>query len=212
MNKIFGYARVSSNEQNLSRQIEALKEYGIDERNIITDSASAKDFNRDGYKRLKEDLLRTGDTLVVKELDRLGRDMDQIKQEWNYFLEEGIDIVIIDNPILNTANKLDLEKRLISNIVFELLSYMAQKEREKIKQRQAEGIAAMPVNKNGKKISKRTNKPTGRPKIEYPKNWGEVYTSWKKGVITAKVAMELTGLKRTTFYSLVNNYESIITK
>lgn len=200
MGKVFGYARVSSKEQNLDRQIEALKEFGItDERDIIIDKASGKDFNREGYKLLTTQLLRPGDTLVIKELDRLGRNMKQIKEEWNNLLKKDININVIDTPILNTSGKTDLEKTLISNIVFELLSYMAEKEREKIRQRQAEGIKALKDKNNGKGI--------GRPKTDRPSNFEEVYNEWKAGSITAKVAMEKLGLKRTTFYSLVKEYE-----
>ena len=200
MGKIFGYARVSSKEQNLDRQIEALKDFGItDERDIIIDKASGKDFNREGYKLLTTQLLRPGDTLVIKELDRLGRNMKQIKEEWNNLLKRDININVIDTPILNTSGKTDLEKTLISNIVFELLSYMAEKEREKIRQRQAEGIKALKDKNNGKGI--------GRPKTDRPPNFEEVYNEWKSGSITAKVAMEKLGLKRTTFYSLVKEYE-----
>ena len=200
MGKVFGYARVSSKEQNLDRQIEALKDFGItDERDIIIDKASGKDFNREGYKLLTTQLLRPGDTLVIKELDRLGRNMKQIKEEWNSLLKRDININVIDTPILNTSGKTDLEKTLISNIVFELLSYMAEKEREKIRQRQAEGIKALKDKNNGKGI--------GRPKTDRPSNFEEVYNEWKAGSITAKVAMDKLGLKRTTFYSLVKEYE-----
>lgn len=200
MGKVFGYARVSSKEQNLDRQIEALKEFGItDERDIIVDKASGKDFNREGYKLLTTQLLRPGDTLVIKELDRLGRNMKQIKEEWNNLLKKDININVIDTPILNTSGKTDLEKALISNIVFELLSYMAEKEREKIKQRQAEGIKALKDRNNGKGI--------GRPKTDMPSNFDEIYKEWKAGCITAKVAMENLNLKRTTFYKLVKEYE-----
>lgn len=197
--KHYGYARVSSKEQNLDRQITTLKEYGIDERDIIIDKQSGKDFNRDGYQILKKSLLRTGDTLVIKELDRLGRDMEQIKHEWKDLEENGINLVVIDNPILNTENKTDLEKKLISNIVFELLSYMAEKERAKIRQRQAEGIQAL-KNRNG-------GKGIGRPKADYPNNFKEIYTKWKAKEITAVKAMEQLGLKKNTFYKLVKEYK-----
>ena len=200
MGKIFGYARVSSKEQNLDRQIDALREYGItDERDIVIDKVSGKDFNRNGYKLLTTQLLRPGDTLVIKELDRLGRNMDQIKKEWNALIQRDINIIVIDTPILNTSGKTDLEKTLISNIVFELLSYMAEKEREKIRQRQAEGIKALKDRNGGKGI--------GRPKTDIPNNFEEVYNSWKAGSITAKVAMEQLNLKRTTFYKLVKEHE-----
>lgn len=198
MKKLYGYARVSTREQNLDRQIEELKKYGVEERDIITDKQSGKDFNRNGYKTLKESLLRKGDTLVIKELDRLGRDMEQIKQEWRALEEAGISLIVLDNPILNTEGKTDLEKKLISNIVFELLSYMAEKERQKIRQRQAEGI----------KIAQEQGKKFGRPKAEYPNNWEEIYNSWKEKNITAVVAMEKLNLKKNTFYKLVKEYEN----
>ena len=130
--RTFGYARVSSQEQNLDRQIQALSKYGIDERDIITDKISGKDFNRQGYVMLKTQILRRGDTLAVKELDRLGRNYEQIKDEWRELQQSGIDIVILDMPILDTREKSDLEKSLIANIVFELLAYLAEKERCKI--------------------------------------------------------------------------------
>ena len=197
MKKTYGYARVSSKEQNLDRQIQALKEYNVNERDIVTDKQSGKDFNREGYNTLKNSLLREGDILVIKELDRLGRNMDQIKKEWHDLERLGINIVVIDNPILNTAGKTDLEKKLISNIVFELLSYMAQKERDKIRQRQREGI----------KAAKEKGKHLGRPKAEYPSNWNEVYEGWSKGKYTGVKAMELLDLKKNTFYKLVHDYE-----
>ena len=200
MGKTFYYARVSTKDQNIDRQVEAFKEYGAtDERDIIIDKASGKDFNRSGYQLLTTQLLREGDTLVIKELDRLGRNMEQIKKEWNDLTKREINIVVLDTPILNTTGKTDLEKTLISNIVFELLSYMAEKEREKIRQRQAEGIKALKERNGGKGI--------GRPKIAIPEGFEEVYNNWKAGSITAKAAMEQLGLKRTTFYSLVKEYE-----
>lgn len=203
MKKIYGYARVSTKEQNLDRQMEALKEYGINERDILKDKQSGKDFKREGYITLKEQLLRPGDTLVIKELDRLGRNMDMIKEEWNSLISNGIDIVVLDTPILNTTNKGDLEKTLISNVVFELLSYMAEKQRIEIKKRQAEGI----------KAAQAKGKHLGRPKMEYPPLWEMYYVQWKsknENRITAKECMEQLGLKRTTFYKLAKKYEEEI--
>lgn len=198
MEKIFGYARVSSKEQNLDRQIEELIKYGVEERDIIVDKQSGKDFNRSGYKTLKDNLLRNGDTLVIKELDRLGRNMEQIKVEWKDLEESGVNLVVIDSPILNTVGKTDLEKRLISNIVFELLSYMSEKERLKIKQRQAEGI----------RIAKDKGRRFGRPAIEYPENWKEVYDKWINKEITAVMAMYELSLKKNTFYKLVKQFQN----
>ena len=196
-NKIFGYIRVSSKEQNTDRQKQALLEYGVDERDIIEDKVSGKDFNRNGYMTLKNSLLRDGDTLVIKELDRLGRNMDMIKNEWQEIQSNGIDIVVLDTPILNTKNKSDLEKKLIANIVFELLTYMAEKERIKIKTRQAEGIA----------IAKSKGLYKGRKKI-VNENFKNVYDDWKKGKLTAVKAIEMLNMKKSTFYRRVKEYES----
>ncbi len=175
---MYGYIRVSSKEQNLDRQRQALIEYGINERDIIEDKQSGKDFDRSGYLTLKNSLLRNGDTLVIKELDRLGRNMDMIKTEWRELQEKVIDIIVLDTPILNIKNKTDLEKKLIANIVFELLAYMAEKERIKIRTRQAEGIAIA----KGKGVYK------GRKKIENS-NFESVYKDWKADKITAVKAM-----------------------
>lgn len=195
-NKIFGYIRVSSKEQNTDRQKQALIEYGIDERDIIEDKISGKDFDRNGYLTLKNSLLRDGDTLVIKELDRLGRNMDMIKNEWQEIQSNGIDIVVLDTPILNTKNKSDLEKKLIANIVFELLTYMAEKERIKIKTRQAEGIA----------IAKNKGVYKGRKKI-VNENFENIYLDWKNGKFTAVKAAEMLNMKKSTFYRRVKEYE-----
>lgn len=197
--KTYGYMRVSTKEQNLDRQKEALLEYGVNERDIIEDKQSGKDFNRQGYQTLKNSLLRKGDTLVIKELDRLGRNMEMIKTEWHELEDMGVDIVVLDTPILNTSNKSDLEKKLISNIVFELLSYMSEKERTKIRARQAEGIA----------IAKKKGKYKGRKKIMHD-NFVPVYEEWKSGGITAIKAMEKLDMKRNTFYRRVKEYEAKI--
>ncbi|AQR95553.1 putative DNA-invertase bin3 [Clostridium saccharoperbutylacetonicum] len=216
MKKTYAYARVSTRDQSLERQLEAISAYckenniSIDkEREIFKEKKSGKNFNREVYIALKENFLREGDTLIIKELDRLGRDMLMIKEEWQDLQKRGIEIVVIDTPILNTVGKTDLEKTLIANIVFELLSYMAEKERIKIRQRQAEGIAAMKVGENGKKISSKTENYIGRPSIEYPVNWEEGYSKWKNGEITGVKAMELMGLKRNSFYNLVKRFEKL---
>lgn len=197
--KVYGYARVSSKEQNLDRQLIALKEYGVDEKNIKYDKQSGKDFNRQSYQLLKNELLREHDTLVIKELDRLGRNKDMIKEEWNDLVNRGINIEVIDMPIINTSGKSDLEKSLIVNIVFELLTYMAEKERLKIRKRQREGIDALKERNGGKGI--------GRPAIEYPSNWKEVYDKLKEKEINVKEAMGLLNMKRTSFYKLMKKYE-----
>ena len=128
MKRIFGYAMVSSKYQNLDRKIQELIKYGVDKRDIIIDKQSGKGFNRGGYKALKENLLRAGDTLIIRDLDRPGINMEQIKIKWKELQDNCINIVVIDNQIVNTAGKTDLERKLISNIVFELLGYMSEKE------------------------------------------------------------------------------------
>ena len=190
--RVYGYARVSSQGQNLDRQVEALKERGIAERDIITDKKSGKDFSRQGYLSLKEHILHEGDTLVIKELDRLGRNYEQIRDEWKALNSLGVDIEVLDMPILNTANKQSIEKQLITNIVFELMSYIAESERHKIKQRQREGI----------EIARQKGVKFGRRPINKPYNWDEVYGEWYNGKITAVEAMRRTSLKRSTFYKL----------
>lgn len=194
---IYGYARVSTSDQNLDRQITALKDFGVMERNIITDKQSGKNFDRQGYITLKNQLFRHGDTLVIKELDRLGRNYDEVKKEWNDILNIGVDIIILDMPILSTSNKSDLEKKLISSIVFELLAYMGEKERQKILIRQAEGI----------KEARKRGIHMGRPKIEKPDGFDEEYQLWISGKQTATETMKRLGLKTNTFYRLVNEYK-----
>ena len=197
--RTFGYARVSSTEQNLDRQIQALVEYGINERDIITDKVSGKDFARPGYLALKNQMLRQSDTLVVKELDRLGRNYDQMKVEWQELQQMGVDIVILDMPILNTKEKSDLEKSLIANIVFELLAYTAEKERQKIKTRQTEGIA----------VAKNRGIKFGRPSATPPVGFEAECMRWKEGKQSAVQTMKRLGLKRTTFYKLVQSSSTL---
>ncbi|MDD2494692.1 MAG: recombinase family protein [Tissierellia bacterium] len=195
--KNYGYIRVSSKEQNLDRQRIALIENGINERDIIEDKQSGKDFKRNGYLTLKNSLLRPGDTLTITELDRIGRNMDMIKTEWRELQEKGIDIVVLDTPILNTKNKSDIEKKLIANIVFELLAYMAEKERIKTRSRQSEGIA----------VAKAKGVYKGRKKITHD-NFESVYNEWKENKITAVKAMEKLNMKKNTFYRRVKEYEN----
>ncbi|HBF1288373.1 TPA: recombinase family protein [Clostridioides difficile] len=198
--RIYGYVRVSSKDQNTDRQVKALESYGVEDRNILVDKMSGKNFDRPSYITLKNTILRSGDILVIKELDRLGRNMNMVKSEWQELIKMGVDIIVLDTPILNTANKNDLEKNLISNIVFELLAYMSEKERLKIRQRQQEGINMLKAKNGGKGI--------GRPKIDFPKNWSEIYKSWKDKEITAKKAMQELNLKKSTFYDMVKKYEN----
>lgn len=197
--RTYYYARVSSKDQNLERQITAFKALGAEERDIITDKESGKDLNRTGYSALKNAMLRRGDTLVIKSLDRLSRNKSDIKNELQFFKDNGIRLKVIDLP--TTMMDLPVGQEwifeMVNNILIEVLGTIAEQERETIRQRQAEGIAA--AKKNGKKL--------GRPSIQFPANWNEIYHAWKDGNITAKIAMERTGTKRTSFYKLVKMTE-----
>lgn len=194
--KIFGYARVSTKEQNLDRQIIALKEQGIDEREIIIDKESGKDLDRTGYISLKNTMLRSGDTLIIKSLDRLSRNKADIKQELEYFKQNGIRLKVIDLPttMMELPEGQEWVFEMVNNILIEVLGTIAEQERETIRQRQAEGIAAAQV--KGIEL--------GRPKAQKPDNWDCVIQEWRDGKITATKAIELTGTKRTTFYKLLN--------
>ena len=198
--RTYYYARVSSKEQNLDRQIEAFKALGADERDIITDKESGKDLNRTGYTALKNAMLRKGDTLIVKSLDRLSRNKTDIKNELQFFKDNGIRLKVIDLPttMMDLPQGQEWVFEMVNNILIEVLGTIAEQERKTIKSRQAEGIEA--AKKNGKKL--------GRPALTYPDNWKKVYADWKDGKITAKVAMELTDTKRTSFYKLVQMTES----
>ena len=164
------------------------------------DKASGRNFQRPQYQAMKG-TLRAGDTVIIKELDRMGRNMEQIKREWQELQQMGVSIIVTDTPLLNTANKTDLEKQLITNIVFELLAYMAEKERQKIHARQAEGIA----------IAKQQGKYKGRKPIERA-DFPQVYKAWKAGEITAVAAMERLQLSKATFYRKVKEHERGLTE
>lgn len=197
--RTYYYARVSTKEQNLDRQIAAFKALGAAEREIITDKESGKDLNRPGYQALKTTILRCGDTLVVKSLDRLSRSKADIHNELLYFKDNGIRLQVIDLPttMMELPEGQEWVFEMVNNILIEVLGTIAEQERETIRRRQAEGIEAAKL--NGKKF--------GRPALEFPANWDKVYDSWKTGEITAKAAMEQTGIKRTSFYKLANLYE-----
>lgn len=197
--RTYYYARVSSKEQNLDRQLDAFASLGAAEREIITDKESGKDLNRSGYTALKMAMLRSGDTLVIKSLDRLSRNKADIKNELQYFKDHGIRLKVIDLP--TTMMELPEGQAwvfdMVNNILIEVLGTIAEQERVTIRQRQQEGIRA----------AKAKGKHLGRPGLVIPENWQEVYSAWKSGAITAKTAMEQTGLKRTSFYKLVKGIE-----
>ena len=194
-NRTFYYARVSSKDQNLDRQLAAFKALGADERDIITDKESGKDFNRAGYQALKNGMLRQGDTLIIKSLDRLSRNKRDIKTELEWFKDNNIRLKVIDLPttMMDLPEGQEWVFEMVNNILIEVLGTIAEQERATIKSRQAEGI----------NTAKSKGVKFGRPALQFPANWNEVYTQWKNGEITAKVAMEKTGTKRTSFYKLV---------
>lgn len=206
-NKVFAYARVSSKEQNLERQLDQLRPLVTDSRDIYQDMASGKDFDRTQYQLLINNLSE-GDLLIVTSLDRLGRNYTEIKEQWDIITKQKkVDIKVLDMPLLDTSVAINtLDKQFIADLVLQILSYTAQKERENIRIRQRQGIDVMPI-VNGKRVSARTQKPIGRPVAEYPEQWDKVYTQWKSGVITANKAMEMLDIKRTTFYKLAKEYK-----
>lgn len=195
--RTYYYARVSSREQNLDRQLAAFASLGASEREIVTDKESGKDLNRSGYMALKMAMLRRGDTLVIKSLDRLSRSKADIKNELQYFKENGIRLKVLDLP--TTLMEFPEEQKwigeMVNNILIEVLGSIAEQERITIRQRQEEGIAA----------AKAKGKRFGRPQIIKPDNWQEVIAQWESGEITAVEAMRRTGLKRSTFYKLHKN-------
>lgn len=196
--KTFGYCRVSSTDQKEDRQLEAMLDLGINERDIFVDKCSGKNFDRPQYQALKVQL-REGDVLVIKSIDRLGRNYKQICEEWREITREiKANIKVLDMPVLDTTRTEGLIGEVISDIVLQLLSYVAEQERAFIKQRQAEGI----------KLAKEKGKRLGKPPIEYPANWDNVYKVWKSGAITAREAMKQLNLKPTSFYKLAKKYKN----
>lgn len=190
-----GYARVSSKEQNLDRQLIELKKY-VPEENIVVDKQSGKDLERLGYQALKGALgLRSGDTLYIKSLDRLSRNKEDIKNELEWFRKNGIRLMILDLPtsMIQVPDGQDWIIEMINNILIEVLSSIAQQERKTIRVRQREGIDA----------AKLAGKALGRPPLSIPQNFASVVKQWQDGEITAKEAMKLTGLKRSSFYKLM---------
>lgn len=200
MNKVFNYIRVSSKEQNEARQVEAMNKWNKDN-NIINaiqliDKASGTNTDREQLQLLLK-VVGEGDLVVIKSIDRLSRNYKECKQLWEQITSKGADIVVIDMPMLDTRQYKDLLGSFISDLILSVLGYVAEQETEFRKQRQLEGI----------KIAKEQGKHLGRPKAEYPNNFDKEYEAWKQGTQTAKVTMDNLGLKRTTFYKLVKQFE-----
>lgn len=195
-NKTFYYARVSSREQNLDRQIEAFKKLGADEREIICDKESGKNLNRAGYQALKNAMLRSGDTLVVKSLDRLSRNKNDIKNELQYFKDNNIRLKVIDLPttMMSLPEGQEWVFDMVNNILIEVLGTIAEQERQTIRKRQQEGIEA----------AKAKGKHLGRPKAIKPENYDDIISCWRSGEITARRAMAMLGVSKSVFYRWVS--------
>ena len=195
--RVYGYSRVSTKEQNLDRQLVELRKY-VDDRFIFQDKVSGKDFNRPEYQLMRK-VAQKGDVIYVKSLDRLGRNKSEIKQELEYYKNEGVRIKILDIPtsMMDISEGQEWLMDMINNLLIEVLATMAEQERLNIRQRQAEGIA----------IAKEQGKYKGRKEIDFPENWAEVYDQWKNRKIKGNEAMEKLGLKRNTFYRLIKKYE-----
>lgn len=188
-NNVYGYVRVSTKEQNEARQVIAMREFGVVEQNVFIEKQSGKDFNRPQYKKLLRKL-KAGDTLVIKSIDRLGRNYDEIIEQWRIITKEKqAAIVVLDMPLLDTRQGRDLTGTLIADIVLQLLSYVAQTEREFIKRRQAEGIAA----------AKAKGVRFGAPPKDRTNEFVTVRNSWQSGLMSAREAARRIGVSHTTF-------------
>ena len=199
MGNLYGYIRVSTRDQNEDRQLIALRELHIPEKNIFIDKQSGKDFNRPQYKRLVRKL-KKDDLLYIKSIDRLGRNYAEILEQWRLLTQtKSIDIVVLDMPLLDTRNGKDLMGTFLSDIVLQVLSFVAENERINIRQRQAEGIAA----------AKARGIRFGRPPKPLPENFHQIYQQWKNGKITGTAAAKLCGMPLSTFRYRAEVYEKI---
>ena len=196
--KIYGYIRVSTREQNEDRQLIALREIGVPEKNIYLDKQSGKDFNRPQYKKLLRKL-KKDDLLYIKSIDRLGRNYEEILEQWRVLTKEkGVDIVVLDMPLLDTRRGKDLMGTFLSDIVLQVLSFVAENERSNIRQRQAEGITA----------AKARGIKFGRPPKPLPDNFHSCYQRWKQGEITGTQAAKECEMPLATFRYRAELYEN----
>lgn len=190
MVNVYGYVRVSSTDQNESRQLIALREKAVPRKNIFTDKQSGKDFNRPQYKRLLRKLKR-GDLLYIISIDRLGRNYEEIQAQWRFLIKElGVDICVLDMPLLDTRNGKDLMGSFIADLVLQILSFVAQNEREAIKKRQEEGIAA--AKEKGIKF--------GRPRVQPPDDFAGIVRQWKDNRLSMEDALKQCHMSKATFY------------
>ena len=196
---VYGYIRVSSKDQKEDRQQIALKEVGVEKQNIYIDKQSGKDFNRPQYKKMLRKL-KKDDLLYIKSIDRLGRNYEEILQQWRILTKEkDVDIVVLDMPLLDTRRGKDLMGTFLSDIVLQVLSCVAENERTNIKQRQAEGIAA----------AKAQGIKFGRPPLPLPDNFYEVHKAWRSKKITLKQAAEACNMPVGTFYGKARKFENM---
>ena len=195
---MYGYVRVSTREQNVERQLIALEKAGINKKKIFIDRPSGKDFERPAYQKMMKKL-RKGDIVVTKSIDRLGRNYEEIKEQCRNITKEiGADIMIQDMPLLDTTKSRDLLGNFISDVVLQLLSFVAENERNNIRTRQAEGIAA--ARKRGVRF--------GKPAVPMPENFPELYQSWKRGVISVNEFAGLFHVGRSTLYKRIGEYRA----
>ena len=192
----YGYIRVSSTDQNESRQVLELRAKGVETGNLFVDKQSGKDFERGAYKRMVK-RLKAGDLLYISSIDRLGRDYKEVLKQWQILTKEkGVDIAVIDMPILDTRQYKDLIGTFIADLVLQILSFVAQSERESIRKRQADGIAA--AKKRGVRF--------GRPKKSLPENFGELVEKWECGEISTIEVLNECNFSRSTFYVKLREY------
>lgn len=195
-NKIYGYVRVSSTDQNAERQMVALAEAGVAEKNIFMDKQSGKSFDRPQYKNLVKKL-KAGDLLYVLSIDRLGRNYEEIQNQWRVITKEiGADICVLDMPLLDTRQGKDLMGTFIADLVLQILSFVAQSERENIKKRQEQGIAT----------AKARGVKFGRPEIPVPDNFGKLVTDWEKKRTSLEEILKLCNMSEATFYRKLREY------
>lgn len=196
----YGYARVSTISQKLDRQLDELLKLGLSKTHIYTDKESGKDFERKNYKKLIKKMKR-GVVLFIKSIDRLGRNYNMVLDEWRYLIKvKGIDIVVIDMPLLDTRTKgNNLVGKFIADVVLQVLSFVAENERETLRKRQAEGI----------RIAKLNGVKFGRPSVAIPDNFISIISLYKKGVINSKEAIEKSGLTRGTFYRKLQLFSNL---
>ena len=197
--KTYGYVRVSSTDQNEDRQLIALREQGVDEKNIFIDKQSGKDFDRPNYKKLVHKL-KNGDLLYIISIDRLGRNYEEIQKQWRVLTKEiGIDICVLDMPMLDTRNGKDLMGTFIADLVLQILSFVAQSERENIKKRQTEGIAA----------AKAKGVKFGRPEKEVPDDFGKIVRAWEQKKLSFEEVLKKCDMSEATFYRRLREYRLI---